>query len=34
MSAIYTIDSDLRVEHVRVKPSEQIGLHHHPQWER
>lgn len=33
MSTSYTIDSDLCVEHVRVKPSEQIGLHHHPQWE-
>ena len=33
MSKSYSIDSDLCVEHVRVKPSEQIGLHHHPQWE-
>lgn len=33
MSMSYTIDSDLYVEHVRVKPGEQIGLHHHPQWE-
>ena len=33
MSTSFTIDSDLCVEHVRVKPSEQIGLHHHPQWE-
>lgn len=33
MSTSYTIGSDLCVEHVRVKPNEQIGLHHHPQWE-
>ena len=33
MSASYRIDSDLCVEHVRVKPGEQIGHHHHPQWE-